>query len=105
MQGDGVVIIGKDAVNNASDTANVVEGNLIGTDISGNAALGNASTGVYVGAGAQDQFGTNASGTAAGATIGGSTAAPATSSPLTWEVAWRLKEVKCPRPTSWSRAT
>ena len=73
--GYGVVIVGGDNVNLSADTANVVEGNLIGTDVTGNASLGNAQDGVYVGD--ENQFHLNGFGDTAGATIGGSTAGAA----------------------------
>ncbi len=70
--GDGVAIVGNDAVDGVDDTANVVEGNFIGTEYTGNAELGNQAAGVYVGD--ASLFDTTATGVASGATIGGSAA-------------------------------
>ncbi len=67
--GIGVAIVGDDAFNDVSNTADVVEGNFIGTDVTGNSPLGNSADGIYVGD--VSAFDTTAAGVASGATIGG----------------------------------
>jgi len=69
--GAGNVISGNDqggvAIFGSGSIGDVVQGNLIGTDITGTEAVGNAFSGVYVGAG----FSPATLGSASGATIGG----------------------------------
>ncbi len=60
------------AIDGGSSTGDVVEGNYIGTDVTGNVAQGNAYGGVYVGSGSL--FTDNPPGSASGATIGGTAA-------------------------------
>src|SRR5262249_43563465 len=52
-----------DGSNNVGTTANVVQGNFIGTDVSGALALGNAEDGVYI----RDATNNTVGGTTAGA--------------------------------------
>ncbi len=56
--GEGNLISGNDhagvTIISAGTTGNVVSGNIIGADINGSAVLGNHTTGVYIGAGAQN---------------------------------------------------
>jgi parallel beta-helix repeat protein len=66
--GVGVAIVG--AFNGVSDTADLVEGNFIGTNVAGNSPMGNAGDGIYVGV--ASAFDTAATGVASAATIGGS---------------------------------
>ena len=68
-QEGGLAVIG------GSSTADLVEGNYIGTDSTGTVAMGNAYGGVYVGSGSMFTInGSSPQGSASGASIGGSTA-------------------------------
>ena len=84
--GVGVVILG------IGTSDNVVEGNLIGTNDAGMAALADY-TGVYIGNGASEN------------TIGGTTVGAATSSPAIRLTVWTLSPKAARLPATWWKAT